>query len=97
MNTLLRIYPPVWRERYGDELAGLLSEAPVSAAVVVDLLLGAIDAWLHPSLFRHAASRRKGLVGRFLLYLTIAVTVTHPRLTQCRGSRRCNLGTSIGA
>lgn len=45
---LLRCYPPSWRRRYGAELAAFLAEEPLSPAAVVDLLGGALDAWVSP-------------------------------------------------
>lgn len=43
----LRLYPALWRARYGDELAVVLSERPLGPFDVADLLLGALDAHLH--------------------------------------------------
>jgi hypothetical protein len=44
---LLRLYPPAWRARYGDEFAALLDLAPLSLWSLLDILLGALDArWL---------------------------------------------------
>jgi len=48
MNTLMRLYPRAWRERYGDELVALLEEHPATLADLVDLMRGAFDARLHP-------------------------------------------------
>ncbi len=45
---LLRLYPGRWRARYGDEMAALLEAGPVSWRDRVDLVRGALDAWLHP-------------------------------------------------
>lgn len=44
MRLLLRLYPVVWRRRYGDEFAALLEAQPVTPRIVVDVLAGAIDA-----------------------------------------------------
>jgi hypothetical protein len=41
---LLSLYPPLWRERYGDEVAALLDELPVSPGMLWDVLRGALDA-----------------------------------------------------
>jgi len=49
---LLKLYPPGWRRRYGDELAVLIGSARFSIGTVVDLVAGAIDAWLHPHMAR---------------------------------------------
>ena len=45
---LLRLYPRRWRERYGDEMAALLEAARVGPRDRLDLVGGAIDAWIHP-------------------------------------------------
>ena len=51
MSRLLRLYPPAWRERYEAEFEALLQERPIRWRGSIDLLLGAIDARLHPELF----------------------------------------------
>ena len=45
---LIRLYPAAWRARYGDEMAALLEDRPASRRDRLDLLRGALDAWLHP-------------------------------------------------
>jgi hypothetical protein len=52
---LLRLYPPAWRARYGDEFAALLDLAPLSLWAVLDILLGALDARLCIRSWRLAA------------------------------------------
>ena len=44
----LRLYPRRWRARYGDEMAALLQDRPPTSRDRMDLLRGAVDAWLHP-------------------------------------------------
>jgi len=48
MTWLLALYPPRWRRRYGDELRALIGSQPFSLHAVIDLMAGAIDAWLEP-------------------------------------------------
>lgn len=48
MTWLLALYPPRWRRRYGGELRALIGAQPFSFQTVVDLVAGAIDAWLEP-------------------------------------------------
>ncbi len=45
---LLRLYPRSWRERYGDELAGVLGEQRLGIRGRLDVVRGAVDARLHP-------------------------------------------------
>lgn len=49
-QRLLRLYPRAWRERYGDEVAAVLTQHRVSLWTVLDVLLGACDAHLHRDL-----------------------------------------------
>jgi hypothetical protein len=49
-QTLLRLYPRRWRERYGDEFLAMLEQQPVTASVVLDVALGALDAHLRAHL-----------------------------------------------
>lgn len=44
---LLHLYPIPWRERYGEEFAAVLDDAPLSPLLFCDVLLGALDARLH--------------------------------------------------
>lgn len=46
--ALLRLYPRRWRARYGQEMEALLEARPVSWRGRLDLVRGAIDAWIHP-------------------------------------------------
>jgi hypothetical protein len=46
--SLVRLYPPAWRRRYGDEMLALLEVVPLRARERLDLVRGALDAWLHP-------------------------------------------------
>jgi hypothetical protein len=48
MSTLLRLYPGAWRARYGDEMEALLAERRLGRRERLDLIRGALDAWIHP-------------------------------------------------
>jgi hypothetical protein len=41
IRLLLALHPRSWRDEYGDELGDLLSDGPLSVAVVVDVLRNA--------------------------------------------------------
>ncbi len=49
MSPLLRLYPAAWRARYGDEMAALLEERRLGPRDRLDLVRGALDAWLRPT------------------------------------------------
>jgi hypothetical protein len=50
VSRLVGLYPAAWRDRYGTELLGLLSERPPNLLDRLDLVRGAFDARLHPQL-----------------------------------------------
>jgi len=48
VTWLINLYPPAWRRRYGRELSDLIATQPASLGTAIDLVAGAIDAWLNP-------------------------------------------------
>jgi hypothetical protein len=73
VRWLIRLYPPAWRRRYGDELAELLETQPFSLRTSIDLIAGAIDAWVHPQASTSVVADAKG--GESML----------PKMLQLRG------------
>ena len=55
MTWLLKLYPPRWRRRYGEEFLALIAPQPFSLVTVLDIIGGAIDAWARPQ--SHLAAR----------------------------------------
>lgn len=45
---LLRLYPRRWQARYGEEMAALLEARVMTRRDRLDLVRGALDAWIHP-------------------------------------------------
>ena len=43
-----RLYPRFWRTRYEDEFTALLEHCPLSLFDILDIVLGALNARLHP-------------------------------------------------
>ena len=65
MRWLLALYPPRWRHRYGEEFRALVASQPVSLHSTIDLIAGAIDAWLEPqrsTMQPAAAGKEKGVI-----------------------------------
>lgn len=44
MSKLLLLYPRAWRRRYEDEFLALLEDRPLTAADLLDIVRGALDA-----------------------------------------------------
>jgi hypothetical protein len=57
---LLRLYPALWRARYGDEFAAVLEERALGPFDVADVLLGALDAHLHLRGLGAASQHQRG-------------------------------------
>jgi hypothetical protein len=55
VTWLLKLYPPRWRRRYGEEFLALIAPQRFSFATVFDIIGGAIDAWTQPQ--SHLAAR----------------------------------------
>jgi hypothetical protein len=45
-ERLLRLYPRAWRERYGEEFLATVEHGSLHFQQTLDILSGAIDAWL---------------------------------------------------
>jgi ATP-dependent Clp protease ATP-binding subunit ClpC len=55
VRWLVALYPRGWRRRYGAELATLLDGQRFEPRAALDVLRGALDAHLHPELWRSTA------------------------------------------
>jgi hypothetical protein len=61
-HRLVRLYPPAWRERYGDEFLALLEDRPPRRRDILDIAWSALDAHLFP----------QAPEGRFRMFTRIA-------------------------
>ena len=55
-ERLLRLYPRAWRERYADEFLETVGHSALRLQQVIDIVSGAIDAWLSPDVRRATAT-----------------------------------------
>lgn len=55
--SLLRLYPAAWRRRYGAEFLEMVGEAPLDPLQAIDIIRGALDAWLSADIRRGLAAR----------------------------------------
>ena len=55
---LLRLYPPAWRVRYGEEFLEMVGTNKLHPQQILDIVSGAIDAWLSADVRRAAAATR---------------------------------------
>lgn len=45
-SRLLRLYPAAWRARYGEEFLETVGDVGLHPQLVIDMVSGAVDAWL---------------------------------------------------
>ncbi len=57
-NRLLLLYPPAWRARYGEEFLATFESRPLGPQQVIDIVSGAIDAWLSSDVRRTTMASR---------------------------------------
>ena len=49
VRIALHLFPATWQERYGAEFGALLDQTPADPRVVFDVLVAAVDAYVHPT------------------------------------------------
>jgi hypothetical protein len=63
-SRLLRLYPRAWRDRYGEEFLATTGAEKLHPQQVIDIIGGAIDAWLSTevrrSLLKNGTPTRNG-------------------------------------
>jgi hypothetical protein len=82
MTWLLALYPPRWRRRYGDELRTLLGSQRFSLHAVIDLIAGAIDAWLEPQNISIQPDAQQGEVTMIGTMMKLGCTGSRDRVTR---------------
>ena len=87
-RAALGLYPPAWRDRYGDEIQVLLADCDGGPAAALGVALRALPMWIWPP--RHlydADARMRGSVASVLAAwsLLTGVAIVFVQLTQLRG------------
>ena len=84
MNALLKLYPGAWRARYGEEMEALLDDRRPGPRERVDLIRGAVDAWLHPESPSRVPATA-ALLGGGLWTVVAAAVLSQPTPTDWPG------------
>lgn len=71
-ETLLRLYPRAWRERYGDEFLALLQQTGVGWRQLIDVFAGASREWVRVFVRRRSLQPVALEVRRGLVFFSIA-------------------------
>jgi hypothetical protein len=89
--TLIRLYPRAWRERYGEEFLSTVGTQALHLQQIIDIVAGAIDAWLSPSVRRQLRAGKAGAPEGD------AMTATLKTLCQTTSVRYTRRDAGIGA
>jgi hypothetical protein len=95
-ERLLRLYPRDWRERYGEEFLAIVGQDSLSLQQFIDIVSGAIDAWLSADVRQAARAGREPSRGE----KTMLKSIMSCRQNELRFTRRDSLigaGVLIGA
>jgi len=77
-DRLLRLFPPGWRARYGDEFLATLEHRSLNSRQVIDILFGALDAWLSADVRRVSASGAAAHEGGLISLKSLTVCERQP-------------------
>lgn len=80
-DRLLRLYPRAWRERYGEEFLALVGESPLRPQQMIDIIAGAVDAWMSADVRGATGSAHAGSNGGGLTVLKSLKVCEQPRYT----------------
>jgi hypothetical protein len=88
-RVALGLYPPTWRDRYGDEVLALLADSGGGARAVASLAWHAVPAWICPPRHLHAdrPARMRASIGTVLVAWSIlaGLGLVFDQLTQQQG------------
>jgi hypothetical protein len=88
---LVRLYPRAWRARYGEEFLATAGPGELHLQLVIDIVLGAIDAWLSTEARNATRAYRVATNGGGLPMLKSILVCNRT------GSRFTKRGSLIGA
>ncbi len=86
----MMLYPPAWRDRYGEEIAVLLDDSGGGLGAVLSLAWHALPAWIWPPEHLHDRDgRMRASLGTVLLAWSalIGISLVFVQLTQFQGFR----------
>ena len=68
----LALYPPSWRDRYGDEVLALLEDSGGGPAAAASVAWRALPAWFCPPLHDRPARMRSSLATALMSWSMLA-------------------------
>lgn len=96
-ERLLRLYPRAWRERYGEEFLATVGQGALSLQQVMDIVSGAIDAWLSADVRRATTAVRAAPSGGEPMKLKSMMICERTKLRYTKRDSLIGAGVMIGA
>jgi len=93
-ETLLRLYPRAWRDRYADEFLDACGDQSLSFQHVIDIVGGAVDARFAPQSHLAAAGRTEGVPMSAVKVLCSRQAVPYTVTDGLKGSAAIVIGTA---
>jgi hypothetical protein len=90
VGTVLALYPPAWRARYGEEVRALLDESGAGPRAIASLAWRAMPAWIWPPahLYDRPARMRASLAAVLMAWsMLVGLGLVFAQLTQFQGYR----------
>jgi len=85
-RAALALYPPSWRDRYGDEVLALLEDSGGGPAAAASVAWRALPAWFCPHLHDRPARMRSSLATALMSWSMLAgLGLVFAQLTQLQG------------
>ena len=96
-ETLLRLYPRAWRERYGEEFLATVGPEALGPQQVIDLVSGAIDAWLSADVRRATTPASVARTGGGLMNVKALIACDRKQARYTKRDALIGAGVMVGA
>jgi hypothetical protein len=96
-EQLMRLFPRAWRERYGEEFLATVGSDALRLQQVIDIVSGAIDAWLSADVRRAATAGHVAANGQGHTMLKSMMVCERKRLRATTRDSLIGAGVMIGA
>lgn len=96
-ETLLRLYPRAWRARYGEEFLATIGPGALGPQQVIDMVSGAIDAWLSADVRRAATPASVARTGGGLMNVKALVACSRNQARYTKRDALIGAGVMVGA
>lgn len=95
-RQLVRFYPRAWQARYGEEFVEVIGNKGLSAQQVIDILAGAVDAWMSPTVRASVRGHATGGNGGATMIHELKMKCATPATRYTKRDALISAGVLIG-